>query len=56
MSKINSLLQKLSEEPNTTSSVKEPVQQASMPGIPRLKVVFLGLILDKSMPILRKVS
>lgn len=43
-------------EPNTTSSVNEPVQWASMSGITPLKVVLLGLILDGSMPILRTVS
>ena len=36
-----------------TSSVMDPVQQASTPGITPLKVVLVGLILDGSMPILR---
>ena len=43
-------------EPKTTSSVNEPVQWASTPGITPLKVVLLGLILDGSIPILRTVS
>ena len=43
MSKINSSLQKLSGDPKTTSSVTEPVQLASTPGIMPLKVVFGGL-------------
>ena len=34
-----SLLQKLSEDPKTTSSVIEPVQHASTPGMTPLKVV-----------------
>ena len=33
----------------------EPEQRASTPGITPLKVVFVGLILDGSMPILRTV-
>ena len=49
-------LQKLSGDPKTTSSVIEPVQQASTPGMMPLKVVFVGLILEGSMPILRTVS
>ena len=53
MSKINSSLQKLSEDPKTTSSVTEPVQLASTPGMTPLKVVLVGLILEGSMPILR---
>ena len=40
MSKINSLLLKLSGELNTTSSTREPVRRASTPGITPLKVVF----------------
>ena len=48
--------QVLSGEPNTTSSVTVPVQRASTPGITRLKVVLLGLILDGSIPIFRTVS
>ena len=43
-------------DPKTTSSVIEPVQQASTPGMTPLKVVLLGLILEGSMPILRTVS
>ena len=53
MSKINSSLRKLSGDPKTTSSVTEPVQLASTPGMTPLKVVFVGLILEGSMPILR---
>ena len=56
MSKINSSLQKLSGDPKTTSSVTEPVQLASTPGMTPLKVVFVGLILEGSMPIFRTVS
>ena len=56
MLKISSLLLKLSGELNTTSSVKDPVQRASMPGINPVKVVLLWLILDGSIPILRAVS
>ena len=41
---------------DTTSSVCEPVQRASTPGITPLKVVLLGLIRDGSIPILRTVS
>ena len=52
MSKINSLLQKLSGDLKTTSSVIEPVQRASTPGMTPLKVVFVGLIHDGLMPIL----
>ena len=48
MSKINSSLRKLFGDPNTTSSVTEPVQLASTPGMTPLKVVFVGLILDGS--------
>ena len=51
MSKINSSLQKLSGDPKTTSSVTEPVQLASTPGMTPLKVVLVGLILEGSMPI-----
>ena len=39
-----------------TSSVIEPVQWASTPGMTPLKVVFVGLILEGSIPILRTVS
>ena len=46
MSKINSSFQKLSGDPKTTSSVTEPVQLASTPGMMPLKVVFVGLIFD----------
>ena len=46
ISKINSSLQKLSGDPKTTSSVTEPVQWASTPGMMPLKVVFVGLILE----------
>ena len=56
MSKITSSLQKLSGEPNTTSSIREPVQRASGPGITPLKVVLPWLILVGSIPILRTVS
>ena len=42
MSKINSSLWKLSGDPKTTSSVTEPVQLASTPGMTPLKVVFCG--------------
>ena len=49
-------LRKLSGDPKTTSNVIEPVQRASTPAITPLKVVFVGLILDGSMPILRTVS
>ena len=56
MSKINSSLRKLSGDPKTTSSVIEPVQLASTPGMTPLKVVLVGLILEGSMPILRIVS
>ena len=49
-------LRKLSGDPKTTSNVIEPVQRASTHGITPLKVVFVGLILDGSMPILRTVS
>ena len=51
MSKINSSLRKLSGDPKTTSSVTEPVQLASTPGMTPFKVVFVGLILEGSMPI-----
>ena len=47
MSKINSSLQKLSGDPKTTSSVTEPVQLASTPGMTPLKVVFVGLIIKQ---------
>ena len=56
ISKINSSLWKLSGEPKTTSSVIEPVQWASTPGITPLKVVIVGLIREGLMPILRTVS
>ena len=46
MSKINSLLRELSGDPKSTSSVTEPVQLASAPGMMPLKVVFVGLIFD----------
>ena len=55
MSKINSSLRKLSGDPKTTSRVIEPVQRASTPGITPLKVVFVGLIRDGLIPILRTV-
>ena len=48
MSKINSSLQKFSGDPKTTSSVIEPVQWASTPGMTALKVVLVGLILEGS--------
>ena len=48
MSRINSSLQKLSGDPKTTSSVTEPIQLASTPGMMPLKVVFVGLILEGS--------
>ena len=48
MSKINSSLRKLSGDPKTTSSVTEPVQLASTPGMTPLKVVFVGLIHEGS--------
>ena len=51
MSKINSSLRKLSVDPKTTSSVIEPVQWASTPGMTPLKVVLVGLILEGSIPI-----
>ena len=54
--KINSSLRKLSGELKTTSSVIEPVQWASTPGMTPLKVVFVGLIREGLMPILRTVS
>ena len=54
--KIKSLLRKLSGDLKTTSSVIEPVQLASRPGMTPLKVVFVGLILEGSIPILRTVS
>ena len=54
--KINSSLRKLSGDAKTTSSVIEPVQLASTPGITPLKVVLVGLVLEGSMPILRIVS
>ena len=56
MSKVNSSLRKLSGDPKTTSSVTEPVQLASTPGMTPLKVVFVGLILEGSIPIFRTVS
>ena len=42
ISKINSSLRKLSGDPKTTSSVIEPMQWASTPGITPLKVVFVA--------------
>ena len=54
--KINSLLMKLSGEPNVTSNTREPVQWAFMTGITPLKVVLLRLILEGPIPILRTVS
>ena len=56
MSKINSSLRKLSIDLKTTSSMTEPVQLASTPGLMPLKVVLVGLILEGSMPIFRTVS
>ena len=53
--KINSSLRKLSGDPKTTSSMIEPVLRASTPGMTPLKVVFVGLILEGSIPILRTV-
>ena len=50
ISKINSSLRKLSGDPKTTSSVIEPVQQASTPGMKPLKVVLVGSILEGSVP------
>ena len=44
ISKINSSLRKLSGDPKTTSSVIEPVQQASTPGMTPLKVVLVGFM------------
>ena len=55
MSKVNFSLRKLSGEPNTTSSTREPVQLASGPGITPLMVVLLWLILVGFIPILRTV-
>ena len=52
----NSSLQKLSGDTKTTSSVIEPVQWASTPGMTPLKVVLLGLILEGSISIFRIVS
>ena len=49
-------LRGLSGDPKITSSVIESVQQASTPGMTPLTVVFVGLILEGSMPILRTVS
>ena len=46
----------LSGDPKTTSSVIEPLQQASTPGMTPWKVVFVGLILEGLMPILHTVS
>ena len=43
MSKINSSLRKLSGDLKTTSSVTEPVQLASTPGMTPLKVVIPGV-------------
>ena len=51
MLKINSSLRKLSGDPKTTSSVTEPVQLASTPGMTPLKGVFVGLILEGSMQV-----
>ena len=56
MSKIKSLLQKLSGEPKMTSNVIEPVQRVSTPGITPLNVVLVGLILDESITIFRTVA
>ena len=56
ISKINSSLRKLSGDPKTTSSVIEPVQRASTPGMTPLKVVLVGLIRDGLMLILCTVS
>ena len=56
MVKSSSSLLKLSGKPNVTSSTREPLQRASMPGITPSKVVLLWLILDGSIPILRTVS
>ena len=42
MSKINSSLRKLSGDPKTTSSVTEPVQLASTPGMTAFKGRFSG--------------
>ena len=56
ISKINPSLWKLSRDPKTTYSVIEPVQRASTPGMTPLKVVFVGLIREGLMPILRTVS
>ena len=53
---INSSLRKLSGDPKTTSSVIEPVQRASTPGMTPLKVVLVGSILEGSIPILCTVS
>ena len=47
---------KLSRDLKTTSSVIEPVQHASTPGMTPLKVVLVGLFLEGSIPILRTVS
>ena len=52
----NSSLGKLSRDPKTTSSVIEPMQRAFMPSMTPLNVVFVGLIRDGSMPVLRIVS
>ena len=51
-----SSLRKLSGDLKTTSSVIEPVQLASTLGMTPLKMVFVGLILEGSIPILRVVS
>ena len=48
MSKVNSSLRKLSGDLKKTSSVIEPVQQASTPGMTPLKVVLVGLIREPS--------
>ena len=53
---VNSSLRKLSGDPKTTSSVTEPVQWASTHGMTPLKAVFVGLILEGSIPILRTMS
>ena len=53
MLKINSSLGKLSGDPKTTSSVIEPVQWVSTPGMTPLKVVLLGLILEGESPLYR---
>ena len=46
MVKSSYSLLKLLGEPNVTSSMREPLQRASVPGITPSKVVLLWLILD----------